>query len=183
MKTAADLNNDWVPYWQSLHVVDDRTMKETERIADQFKRAFEGEAWHGPSVMETLQGITAQQAAARSLDAAHSIWEIALHILAWERACLRRLAGDRAQLSDAEDWPIVTNTDEQAWKQIKQELLQANGELRAAILLLDDSRLDVPIMPGMSTVYVTLQGVVQHSLYHTGQIAILKKAPPEGERL
>jgi uncharacterized damage-inducible protein DinB len=157
-------------------------MKETERIADQFKRAFEGEAWHGPSVMETLQGITAQQAAARPFSAAHSIWEIALHILAWERACLRRLAGDRAELSDAEDWPAVTNTDEKAWEQTKLYLLQANGELRSAILLLDDSRLDAAIMDGMSTIYVTLQGVVQHSLYHTGQIAVLKKAP-EGERL
>jgi uncharacterized damage-inducible protein DinB len=158
-------------------------MKETERIADQVKRAFEAEAWHGPSVMETLQGITAQQAAARPFGPAHSIWEIALHILAWERGCLRRLTGDRAELSDAEDWPAVTKTDEQAWEQTRKELLQAGEELRSAILLLDDSKLDTAIVNGMSTVYVTLHGVVQHSLYHTGQIAILKKALSEGERV
>lgn len=159
------------------------TMKETERIADQVKRAFEGEAWHGPSALETLQGITAQQADLRPFNNAHSIWEIALHILAWERACLRRLAGDRAELSDAEDWPPVTGADEQAWEQTKKELLQVSEELRSAILLLDDSRLDVAIIVGLSTVYVTLHGVVQHSLYHTGQIAILKKALLEGERV
>jgi uncharacterized damage-inducible protein DinB len=28
----------------------------------------------------------------------------------------------------------------------------------------------------MSTVYITLQGVVQHDLYHGGQIALLKRA-------
>jgi hypothetical protein len=37
-------------------------------------------------------------------------------------------------------------------------------------------RLDEPIIAGMSSIYVTLHGVVQHHLYHAGQIAMLKKA-------
>lgn len=45
-------------------------MTEIERIVDQLNRAFEGEAWHGPAVMDILEGITAQQAAAR-LSMAH----------------------------------------------------------------------------------------------------------------
>jgi len=39
-----------------------------------------------------------------------------------------------------------------------------------------ESRLDEPITEGMSTVYATLHGVIQHDLYHAGQITILKKA-------
>jgi hypothetical protein len=42
-------------------------MSEIERIAGQLKRAFEGGARHGPSVLEILVGITAQQAAARNI--------------------------------------------------------------------------------------------------------------------
>jgi len=52
---------------------------------------------------------------------------------------------------------------------------QALDELRAAISSLDDSRLEQPIIAGMSSVYITLHGVIQHSLYHAGQMAILKK--------
>jgi hypothetical protein len=151
-------------------------MRETERITDQLNRAFVGEAWHGPAVLEILDGVTAEQAAAHSLDGGHSIWELALHIEAWLRAGAKRLQGDRAQLSDAEDWPAVTGSDEQTWKQVQESIKQAHDELRRAILLLDDSRLDQPIIEGMSSVYVTLHGVIQHSLYHAGQIAILKKA-------
>jgi hypothetical protein len=92
-------------------------MRETERIADQLNRAFVGNAWHGPAVMEILEGVTAEQAKARPFEAAHSIWELALHIEAWTRACRRRLQGERAQLSDAEDFPLVTSSDETAWKQ------------------------------------------------------------------
>jgi uncharacterized damage-inducible protein DinB len=150
-------------------------MTEVERITDQMNRAFVGEAWHGPAVEEILQGVTAQQAAARPLDGAHSIWELVLHIAAWQRAGVRRLAGDRAQLSEAENFPAVTGMDEQAWEQTRTALRQSYEELSEAISRLDESRLDQPIIEGMSSVYVTLHGIVQHNLYHAGQISILKK--------
>lgn len=155
-------------------------MTEVERITDQMKRAFQGEAWHGPAVVTILEGITASQAAARPMNAAHSIWEIALHIEAWDRACLRRLNGERAELDDTEDWRQVSDTSEEAWENCKAGMRQANEELRHAVSRLDDSRLDQPILKGMATVYVTLHGVIQHDLYHTGQMAILKKAMSEG---
>jgi len=53
-------------------------MKEIERILDQLRRSFDGDAWFGPSVEQVVAGITAAQAAARPLPAAHSIWKIAL---------------------------------------------------------------------------------------------------------
>lgn len=82
-------------------------MKETERIREQLLRAFTGGAWHGPGVLEILENVTASQAAARSIPGGHTIWELALHIRAWEVACRRRLNGDRAELTDEEDWPAV----------------------------------------------------------------------------
>ena len=151
-------------------------MSEVERIADQLNRAFEGEAWHGPSVLNILDGITAQQAAARPFSGLHNIWEIMLHIAAWERACSSRLAGDRAELPDEEDWPKVAQTTEQAWGDARKALRQAHDELVLAVSKLDEGRLDQPIVAGMSSVYVTLHGVIQHTIYHAGQIAILKKA-------
>ena len=40
-------------------------MNEIERIVDQLRRAFEGDAWSGPSVLELLAGVAAEQAAAK----------------------------------------------------------------------------------------------------------------------
>ena len=155
-------------------------MKEVERIANQLSRAISGEAWHGPAVLELLKDVTATQASTRPVAGAHSIWELSLHIDAWLRACGQRLAGERAQLTDAEDWPGVNNSDDEAWQQMREAIKQAHDELAVAILALEDSRLDEPILNGMSSVYVTLHGAIQHSLYHAGQIAILKKALTEG---
>jgi uncharacterized damage-inducible protein DinB len=155
-------------------------MKELERISDQYQRAFNGPAWHGPSVLALLEGVTAAQAAAHPVPGAHSIWELTLHIAAWESACLRRLNGDPAQLSGEEDWPSVDDTSEQSWNMTKQRLIHIHQQLLEAISSTDESRLDLPIIgerdPEFSSVYVTLHGGIQHDLYHAGQIAILKKA-------
>jgi len=157
-----------------------RATSEVERISDQFRRAFDGEAWHGPSVLKILEGVTAQQAAAHPIPGAHSIWELTLHIAAWERACKRRLAGDPAQLTEAEDWEPVDDTSEAAWKKTKEQLIDNHRELLNAIAGVAESRLNDPIIKNpevpYASVYVTLHGGVQHDLYHAGQIAMLKKA-------
>jgi len=155
-------------------------MSEVDRIRDQFRRAFDGEAWHGPSVMALLKGVTAEQAAAHPIAGAHSIWELTQHIRAWEGACVRRLNGDPAQLPDSEDWSAIDAYNETAWEKTKQELIDTHQQLLQALTSVDDSRLDQPIINDpqttYSSVYVTLHGGVQHDLYHAGQIAILKKA-------
>jgi uncharacterized damage-inducible protein DinB len=151
-------------------------MAEVQRILDQLRRAFEGNAWHGPALLELLAGISAAEAAAHPIPSAHSIWELVLHIAAWKNACKRRLEGDSAQLNNAEDWPDVSQTNDAAWQDAKDALLRIHQQLLVAVSRLDEFRLDKPIVEDMSNVYVTLQGVVQHDLYHAGQIAILKRA-------
>ena len=153
-------------------------MTEIERILDQLNRAYEGNAWHGPSVREALAGTTAEQAHARPLANAHSIWDLVHHIAVWENVGRRRLAGDRAaiEISSPEDWPPADDQSEAAWEQAKAALDRGHQALVEAIANVSGSRLDEPIFEGMSTVYVTLHGVIQHDLYHAGQIAMLKKA-------
>ena len=153
-------------------------MTEIERILDQLKRAYEGNAWHGPSVREVLAGVTSRQARARPLPNAHTIWELVHHIAVWENVGRRRLEGDRAEIdiSSPEDWPPAEDLSETAWEQARASLDRGHEALRRAIAGLDESCLDQPILEGLSTAYVTLHGVIQHDLYHIGQIAMLKKA-------
>src|SRR5436190_1432865 len=153
-------------------------MTEIDRILDQLKRAFEGPAWHGPSIKESLNGVTAEQAHARPLPNAHTIWELVHHIAVWEDVGRRRLEGDPAEvpLSSVADWPPAEDLSETAWEKSQAALDRSHQALVEAISRVPESRLDEPILKGKSTVFVTLHGVIQHDLYHAGQIAILKKA-------
>jgi uncharacterized damage-inducible protein DinB len=151
--------------------------REVERTADQLRRAFEGNAWHGPALSEVLSDVTSAQAAKKPLRTAHSIWEIVLHIAVWEPVVRRRLAGEViVELPPEQDWPPVKDTSENAWRSTLAALKQGNQQLREAILELSDERLSEPVPAKGYSMYVMLHGAVQHELYHAGQIAILKKA-------
>jgi uncharacterized damage-inducible protein DinB len=150
-------------------------MTEAERIADQHRRAFDGEAWHGPHVFDVLEGVSAGRAAKKPIPKAHSIWEIVLHVRAWEEIVLRRLRGERVEVTPAEDWPVVADTSKAAWLQALAALRKTHDELQREIAKLSDSRLDEPPAAGGTPLYRLLHGQVQHALYHAGQIAVLKK--------
>ena len=147
-------------------------------MADQLRRAFDGEAWHGDSLFEILEGVSATQAAARPIKHAHTIWELVLHIAAWDGAVLRRVGGAAVELSDAEDFPAVTDVGEAAWRRTQAAARRVHEQLVAAVLALPDSRFR-EMVPGKDgghyTFYYMLHGLAQHELYHAGQIALLKK--------
>lgn len=152
-------------------------ISEIKRIKGQLRRAFEGEAWHGPSLRELLDGVTAETAAAKPLPDAHSIWELVLHIAGWENVVRRRLAGEvLPDLPDEENFPSIQEPSEDAWQHTLQQFTQSNRALREAIAGLDDAQL-AEMVPGKNySIYGMLHGVIQHDLYHAGQIALLKKA-------
>jgi uncharacterized damage-inducible protein DinB len=144
-------------------------------IQDHLRRSFEGDAWHGPSMLEILQGVTAEQAAARPIANAHSIWELVLHVAAWEGVVVRRLQGEAVELTGAKDFPPVWDTSAAAWKRTIESLHHSHEALRTSVASLPESRL-TDIVPGKEyTVDFMLQGVVQHDLYHAGQLVLLKK--------
>ncbi|MFY9608552.1 MAG: DinB family protein [Blastocatellia bacterium] len=156
-------------------------MSEIKRIKSQLRRAFEGEAWHGPSVMELLKDVTAEQAAAHPIEGAHSIWELALHIATWERFVRRRIAETAAlDPTDEENFPAVQYTSEEAWRAAVEEIKLAHAALLETVAGLEEAAL-AEIVPGKPySVYFMLHGVIQHDLYHAGQIALLKKAVVSG---
>ena len=154
-------------------------MSETARLADQIRRAFEGDAWHGDSIKELLAGVTADTAAAKPIENAHSIWELVLHIAAWDDAVFRRIGGAAVELTKQQDFPPVTDTSLAAWRRTVSHVEQTHNQLIKAVAAFPDSRLQDQV-PGKTEdyydFYYMFSGIVQHELYHAGQIAQLKKA-------
>jgi uncharacterized damage-inducible protein DinB len=153
-------------------------MSETARIADQLRRAFYGGAWHGDSFFEIIGSVTAAQAAAHPVPNAHSIWELMLHIAAWDGAVRKRMNGTVVELAGADNFPPVRDTSDPAWRQTLEFVRGVHDELVAAVTHFPDSRLEEQV-PGKKgahyNFYYMLQGLAQHELYHAGQIALLKK--------
>lgn len=150
---------------------------EAERIRNLLQSTYEGEPWHGSSVKSIINGITPQQANTRVLTECHSIWELVLHITAWRNFAWQKLTGNSSfDISSLEqDWPPVKQTDMDSWQAALQNLEQSQQSLIQVLKNTDDDKLN-EVVPGRNySFYVLLHGIIQHDLYHAGQIAMLKK--------
>jgi uncharacterized damage-inducible protein DinB len=151
-------------------------MSEIQVTIDQLKSIHDGDAWHGPSLKEILAGVTAAQAAARPLTNAHSIWELVLHIAAWEKVFLTRLAGKPIDRPEEGDFPPVTDASEEAWQKTLTMLDETHRRLIDAIArLTDEGAMGATVTGEDYTVAHLLRGIVRHHVYHAGQIMLLKK--------
>lgn len=150
---------------------------ELNRLEDQLAKALSGEAWHGPSLLEAIEGVSAEQAAAHPIADAHSIWELVLHLCGTYDLVLRRLSGDGRQLSEEEDWPTIPAPAAEKWNASIEQLKQLNEKLKQSVKDFPVEWLDQPLVPEVPyTAYTQFIGITQHNLYHAGQILILKKA-------
>jgi uncharacterized damage-inducible protein DinB len=150
---------------------------EPARIAEQLRRAFHGDAWHGPALLDLLQDVDAATASAKPLPDVHSIWELVLHVAVWDAAACRRLAGEKFQPEGTANFPLVPKqTTEAAWRKTVAHAKRAHDVLVKTVAALPESRLRDRVPGKRYDFYSMLHGVAQHELYHAGQIAILKKA-------
>lgn len=148
---------------------------ESTLIAEQLRRAFDGDAWHGPALLGLLQDLDAATAAAKPLPDVHSIWELVLHIAVWDAAAGRRLNGEQTQPTGTANFPIVPRPTEAAWRKTIADTKCTHDVLVKTVRVLPESRLRERVPGKKYDFYFMLHGVVQHELYHAGQIAILKK--------
>lgn len=151
-------------------------MNESLRLADQLTKALNGEAWHGPSWKETLAGVTREAALHRPIPEAHTIAEIVLHAAVWHDVVRRRLEGETPDISDAQDWPSTTFTDEPAWTAAVARLFETGSALVATVSKFPAEKLHEKRPSTDGTWYELIIGELQHVLYHAGQVGVLKKA-------
>lgn len=148
-------------------------MRPIERLLDQLNRAYGGEAWHGPALRQLLEDVSEEDARAHPVAGVHSVAEIVAHVRATMDMVSERLAGTPRELTTEEDWSDVTGT---SWPAALEELDNAASRVSDAVARLTPEDLDRLVHGKDYTVYVMVHGLIQHNLYHGGQIAILKKA-------
>jgi uncharacterized damage-inducible protein DinB len=163
---------DPAKFWAIREVTE---MSDIARIVDELERIYDGDAWHGPSLRDTLKGVAAAQAAARPIGDAHSIWEILRHIAGWNDVVTRRLEGHPTDEPAEGDFPQIAQSSEAAWAGALANLERSHGRLITLISSLGPERLQETAAGENYSVSFMLHGMVRHIVYHSGQIAILKK--------
>jgi uncharacterized damage-inducible protein DinB len=152
-------------------------MTDPKELARLVRQTVTGPMWHGPSITEALAGITYVAANSRPIAGAHSIWELALHIASWADIARTRL-GEQIMRDPirSKDWPPAPAPSPATWRQAVEQIGSAYDALATHLEWMKPEDLQ-RIVPGRDyTVETMVRGVIEHGVYHAGQIAILKKA-------
>jgi hypothetical protein len=150
-------------------------VSDTQRILDHYDDVLNGDPWHGYPVWQILDGISAEQAATRTLPSAHTIWEIVMHMIFWENVASQRLAGLRAGVVEELNFPAMPAPTEENWRKTLEQFRASNQNFRQALAKLPPSKLNELTAAGKRSFYGEAHGIIEHHVYHLGQIALLKK--------
>ncbi len=145
-------------------------MNETQRIADSYRAATVKGAWYGPTLAELLAGISPELAIKAPLPEAHSIAALLQHLLLWNERIRNTSDSNLMPRWDAErEWaepPVPWNDLVIRWNQSRDLLEEKIRSFPAADLTKQ--------VAGRSYPYETMfDGIVQHAIYHSGQIAMV----------
>ena len=150
-------------------------MSDIQCILNHYGSVLNGPSWHGDPIWEILDGISPEAAAARPPNGGHTIWEIVMHMIFWEGVATQRLARQRAGLVEELNFPAMPAATDENWKQTLDQFRASNQQFRAALAKLDPARLDELTAAGKRSYYGEAHGAIEHTVYHGGQIALLRK--------
>ena len=145
-------------------------MNETQRIADSYHAVTVKDAWCGPSLGELLAKISPELATKPPVPGAHSISALLQHLLLWnERIRKTSDTNPLPRWEPEKEWaepPIPWDDLVARWNRSRDQLEEKIREFPVA---------DLPMqVPGRAYSYDTLlHGVVQHTIWHSGQIAMV----------
>ncbi len=145
-------------------------------IKTQFERIFDGDPWYGLSLMAILrkvnpEGLNQKAASGHSLG---QIWE---HLLAWRSIVIKRMQGDmESQLvvDSEEDWkpePVFSEAD---YSRLLAETAASQAEILRLLSIISEEQMDAQLPNRNFALREMVEGLIQHDLYHIGQIALLK---------
>jgi hypothetical protein len=151
-------------------------MHDVQRILRQYDQVLNGPAWHGDPIWEILGSVSVKAAAARPIANAHTIWEIVGHMAFWEEVATKRLGGLRAGLEEERNFPSAPDATNANWQKTLDEFRASNHAFREALQTLEPARLDELSAAGKRSFYEEAHGLIEHHVYHAGQITLLAKA-------
>lgn len=145
-------------------------MNQPQRIADDYRAVTIKDAWYGPSLAQLLAEISPELAITPP-PGAHSIAELMQHLLLWN---------ERVR-NTSDSHPLEPWQPEKEWAEPPIPWSELVSRWNKSRDLLEERIRKFPVadlakqVPGRSYAYEKLlEGMVQHTIWHAGQIAMVR---------
>ena len=154
------------------------TIKE---ITQQFLNIHRGRNWFGQSYEIKLQDLGTEYYFIRPYPEVHSVAELMAHGTAWRKDAVLKITTGKGKLTEVseEDWPSLDSLKEKGWDAIYKEYEDSVDLLIRSLADKDDDFLNMeyhdPEFGGTYPFSFAVVGIVQHDLYHLGQLGLVAK--------
>lgn len=149
-------------------------MTHNNRLKKLFEDHYNGHPWLDVTILDTIHDITAIEAATQ-INGLNSIWQILKHMLEWRKTNLKRVNGKILSAPSNNFIFEILDPSENAWKKLKSDFNTSQIEWLLFIQDFDAKKFDIVYEANQHTYYEHIQGVLQHDVYHLGQIVLIKK--------
>ena len=138
---------------------------------------LDGQPWYGQPAMKILQGVDPANVYTKPNDSSHSLAELLYHMVTWAEFTLKRLEQKEEKDIDAFeklDWREI-NPEEHTWEKGIAQFKVTHDLIIDLLGTKDDEFLGEMVDYREYNFRFLLHGIIQHDIYHLGQIAYLSK--------
>lgn len=147
-----------------------------KNLIRQLNEIQDGSLWFDQCFKEKINKLSDAEAFRRPIPQVHSVAEHISHILEWRKECMLRFKGQRTDLmNSADDWKDNIVLSKIGWKNLKDLFYESTDTLINAIKNQDDTYLETKFLDTDYNFHYLIEGIIQHDLYHLGQIGITIK--------
>ena len=150
--------------------------KEIKSIITSLERINTGQPWYGRAVYEMLDEIDPAMVYKKP-NKQHSLIELLYHMITWADFTLQRLKDDTEKdmaTFEALDWREI-DPKNHTWKKGLAEFKAIHSKIVELLNERDDEFLKEIVDYRKYNFRFLLNGLIQHNIYHIGQIAYVKK--------
>lgn len=150
-------------------------MNQTALLAKHIRDVHFGGNWTWVNLKQTLEDITLEQATAK-IHSCNTIAALTFHINYYVNAIMNVLKGTPLNAHDKYSFDVPVLNTQQEWEALRDKVLTEAEQLAALVEQLPDEKLpQVFVEEKYGSYNRNLLGLIEHTHYHLGQIAILKK--------
>lgn len=146
---------------------------------NKYNKVYKGSPWYGNSLMSILNKVDPGKVFVKpSGKKTNSIAEITAHIIGWREFLLSRISEKhefKLTQKDTFNWKRIDKNEKTAWKNLLREMDVVQNEIIKILNNSDDDILNLKVRDRKFKIKYLLDGVIQHDIYHIGQIAALNK--------
>lgn len=151
--------------------------KEVQSISRNIQNILNGEPWFGRPVFAVLTEIDPAIVYKKPNANSHSLAELLYHMITWAEFCLRQTEkADKKLIEEIEsrDWRNI-DPSVHTWKKGLEELKTIHEQIIGLLESKEDEWLKEKVHFRNFNYRSMLNGLIQHDIYHLGQIAYVKK--------